>query len=458
MKRVILTASAAVFMLVVSARQTEVLFNFDTEDFTSPVSADGVLELARLFTEEGVTVHFVTVGYMARAFVQRGRWDVIEALKPHLRLNHTISHSVHPNLLEISDVENFDAAYDVVLAREAESIGMVKAATGVDRVWGSVPPGNSDSYVAFYVYARLGLPFYCGAWFAEETPGEDVWFCNLRQIPYGLTWEEFIEKGAKYDPDDFLNRLAKTKRSIVYCHPNKVHAREFWDELNFKGENRHKWGEWEISPQRSPEEVKTYLGRIRELVRRIKGDPRFRITTLAEIDATRKPRRTLTRGDVPAIRAALSASFGPVREPGSWSLSDCFVAAVRFLRGEVDYAPGMAYGFLEKPRGVASTVRVSRRDLVAAARAMDVARFLPASVRVGEIELGPADFLFAALETLETGAEEVTVVPREQLGGFGPFPFLAKMCYTGTWLHSPEFKDKYLSDRMRWQIWTLRYE
>jgi len=59
---------------------------------------------------------------------------------------------------------------------------------------------------------------------------------------------------------------------------------------------------------------------------------------------------------------------------------------------------------------------------------------------------------------LETGAEEVTVAPREQLGGFGPFPFLEKMCYAGTWLHSPEFKDKYLSDRMRWQIWTLRYE
>ena len=183
MKRMIIAVSAVALLSAASAKPTEVLFNFDTEDFTSPVSADGVLKLARLFTEEGVTAHFVTVGYMARAFVQRGRLDVIEALKPHLRLNHTLSHSVHPNLLEISDVENFDAAYDEVLAREAESIGMVKVATGVDRIWGSVPPGNSDSYVAFYVYARLGLPFYCGAWFAEETPGEDVWFCNLRQIP-----------------------------------------------------------------------------------------------------------------------------------------------------------------------------------------------------------------------------------------------------------------------------------
>jgi hypothetical protein len=89
---------------------------------------------------------------------------------------------------------------------------------------------------------------------------------------------------------------------------------------------------------------------------------------------------------------------------------------------------------------------------------MDVSRFLPAAIRVGGVEIGPADFLFAALETLETGADEVTVAPREQLGGFGPFPFMKKMCYAGTWLHSPEFKDNYLSDRMRWQIWTLRYE
>ena len=130
MKAISITVSAVALLSVASAKPTEVLFNFDTEDFTSPVSADGVLKLARLFTEEGVTAHFATVGYMARAFVQRERWDVIDALRPHLRLNHTLSHSVHPNLLEISDVKDFDVAYDAVLARETESIGMVKAATG----------------------------------------------------------------------------------------------------------------------------------------------------------------------------------------------------------------------------------------------------------------------------------------------------------------------------------------
>ena len=40
----------------------------------------------------------------------------------------------------------------------------------------------------------------------------------------------------------------------------------------------------------------------------------------------------------------------------------------------------------------------------------------------------PADFLFAALEVLETGADEVTVAPREQLGDIARY--LPKMATT----------------------------
>jgi len=129
---------------------TEVLFTFDTEDFTSPADADGIKELAELCTEEGVTAHFVTVGYLARALVQWGRYDVIEAMKPHLKLSHTLSHSVHPNILEVSDRKDYDEAYAIVRERELRAIGMVEAATGADRLWGAVPPGNTDSYVAYY--------------------------------------------------------------------------------------------------------------------------------------------------------------------------------------------------------------------------------------------------------------------------------------------------------------------
>ena len=456
--RSVLALAALLSLAAPAAEPAEVLFSFDAEDFTSPASADGVLELARLFTQEGVVGHFALVGYMASSFVERGRTDVIEALKPHLVMTHTLSHSVHPNLMEASDLEDYSLAHDAVLAREAEALGMIKAATGAGRVWGAVPPGNSDSYVAYYVYAELGIRYFCGASFASHLSRDDFWFCNLRHVPYGLSWEEIFDRGEKFDADAFLDRLAKTRRSFVYCHPNKVHAKVFWDELNYKGRNLREWGRWELSPRRPDDEANAYLEKIRELLRRIKGDPRFRITTLAEIDKSQKPRRAMSLDDVPSVRASLERSFGPVREPGSWSLSDCFLAAVHFLRGGKSFAPGMAYGFLSRPIGVAEPVKVRREDLVAAAKEMDVSRFLPASIRVGSVEIGPADFLMAALEVLATGADEATVTPRDQLGGFGPIGRLSKLRFAGTWLHSPQFEDKYLSERMRLQIWTLRYE
>ena len=38
------------------------------------------------------------------------------------------------------------------------------------------------------------------------------------------------------------------------------------------------------------------------------------------------------------------------------------------------------------------------------------------------------------------------------------FGHLEKKCYRNSWLHMDSLKDDWLSDRMRWQLWTLRYE
>ena len=38
------------------------------------------------------------------------------------------------------------------------------------------------------------------------------------------------------------------------------------------------------------------------------------------------------------------------------------------------------------------------------------------------------------------------------------FGHLEKKCYRNSRLHMDSLKDDWLSDRMRWQLWTLRYE
>ena len=94
-----------------------------------------------------------------------------------------------------------------------------------------------------------------------------------------------------------------------------------------------------------------------------------------------------------------------------------------------------------------------------AAKRMDISRFLPVSVEVGGVRIGPADFLFAALEAIETGAEEVAVAPRDQLGDIALYlPKMAKANFKGTWIYVPEYQDNWTSNRLRWQFWTFRYE
>ena len=436
---------------------TEVLVSFDTEDFTNPRAADGVLALAQICEQEGIRAHFEVVGLMAEALKKWGRDDVIAAVRRHVIGTHTWSHSVHPDIMEESDRESYDDAYKTVFAHEKKSVETLKRVFGVDRVWGSVPPGNCEPYVSARVYADLGITIDQGATFLGRD-AEDIWYAGLRRIPYGYCLEWFRDPGFVYEPEKLLDELATKRRFSIFCHPNRVWAKTFWDGINYNGTNACAFGEWKLSEEYTPEETELYLSRVRDILRRIKADPRFRIVTLPELVAAQKPRVAITPADLPAIKASFMNDFGPVREPASWCVADVFCAVVAFLRGETKYEPKNAYGFLYEPKGVSSPALLKAADLRAAARAIDVRKFLPTQVRVGGQMVGPADFLFAAIEILTTDLDAVVVEPCDQLGSFARLPELEKMNYRGTWVHTPEFRDSWVSDRLRWQLWTLRYE
>ena len=86
--------------------------------------------------------------------------------------------------------------------------------------------------------------------------------------------------------------------------------------------------------------------------------------------------------------------------------------------------------------------------------------FIPASVEVGGVRIGPRDFLMAALEVLATGADTVRIVPvDDQLGSFSRLPRLEKKRYGGPngWpVYPTEMRGDFVSDMARLQLWTLR--
>jgi hypothetical protein len=289
----------------------------------------------------------------------------------------------------------------------------------------------------------------------------DIWYCNQRHLTYAYSLQ--LEKPIpnypeSCDVDKELDQLSKQKVVTLYMHPHMVVCTKHWDWV-FYGGNKYEFGKWPYAPARDPADTEVFYSRLRAFVRRLKSDSRFEITDCPALYAAQRPRRAIELADIPAIRRSLLKDFGPVRAPAEWCIADCFLAAVRLLKGEPQHVPGKVHGFLYAPEGVKTPVRVTAAGLRKAAAKMDVSRFLPTSIEVDGIKIGPADFLFAALEVLETGVDAVVVEPRDQLGNISHYlPKMATVNFRGTWIYCDDYKDEWTSNRLRWQFWTFRYE
>ena len=463
--RILLTVLVAAALALAAGARTRLYVFLDTEDYTSERANDAIVTMANVLAEEGISAHFDIVGYLAERLIRSDRRDVLEALKPHSVGLQTYRHSFHPNLTELGDLADYDEAYRRIMQEERMAKGMVEAFTGRDGVDSSVQPGSGSSYVGMYVYRDLGITVSGGimALYSDDPRGM-YWYCGQLQVPYyqKFSLEHFMKERTADEEDEkpCLDELAKRDAAILYMHPNKLIFPVYWDALNYDGGNLVKWGEWKVGAERPKAEQEKYLADLRAFLRRVKADGRFEFADIRDLIRAVKPRVAIRRTDLPAIRKSLERRFGEVTEPASWCVAETFLAAVHFLRGNAEpYAPGKSHGFLSAPQGVKAPVRVTRAGLVAAAKAMDTSRFLPARIEVDGVAIGPADFLFAALAVLTDGADAVTVTPRDQLGDIAAvLPDLVNFRHPGTWIYAKDFKDEYLSDRLRWQFWTFRHE
>jgi len=465
MKRAVAFGAA---LLAASAwAKTQVLVSFDTEDWVDAGAAQGITEVLDVCDELGITAHFQVVGEMAESLERWERQDIIERMKKHVVCYHSRWHSKHPNLMELTDVADYRRAYAEVFACERPGVESVRRVFGVANPLSACPPANMDSYAAYRVYSDLGIRWFAGPMYMWQVPGEDVWFGGLRHIPYNFSMDS-LQRDRKNgfvdwpkDKEKTLARFAGWKRFFVYAHPHCVFTKEYTRPGDYAaGKLRPKWSELEQKERRSRADVIRYLDDMRSFLRAIKEDGRFEIVTLRDPRLAEKPRVAIRREHLPAVRDSLAKEFGPVRAPANWCVADVFNACAAFLRGEKEWTPSNAYGFLEKPEGVKAPVRVTLAEMKAAAMAMKRAEdFLPERIAVGANVIGPADFLFAALDLIVSGSDSTMIVPREQLGDFRHLPQLEKhSILAAKILYKPDFKDEYCAERLRRQLWTLRFE
>ena len=277
-------------------------------------------------------------------------------------------------------------------------------------------------------------------------------------MQYTRSLEGTIMNTTKEGMERLLDSLAGYKRVILYTHPNIAMYTDFWDNVNYYKENKCEFGNWKEAPRRPLEETERFYENMRSLIRMIKGDSRFNITSYSEVAEmlSREPKRVISKEDIPAIRESLKKNFAPISAPVSLSVSDIFLACRKMLLGADSHVCEKVYGFLEAPYGVSAPVTLSMQDIIASAKTMSTEGFLPTKITVGKVDIGPADWLRAALDVL-SGSETVTVSPDVQLPSLEVLPMLKNLSFKGQWVQSDSFEDKYLSDRLRYQAWTMRF-
>lgn len=436
---------------------TDIIFAFDTEDFTSNTAADAIKREADIMTDEGITANFCLVGLLADQLINWGRQDVINSLKPHEIQLHTLGHTLHPMLNEYTDVDDFYAARNEVVRQETLALEKIERATGTKSVAAAVPPGNQKSYAAMYAYADMGIPIFADT-LCDTEDGSGTFYCNIYNIDYTLGIESILFKGDEQSIKSELDKLAKRKRAVIYGHPHASMFKEHWDVLNYDKENTYPFGQWKAAELRDGGDIERFYSNLALIAKLVKNDPRFRITTFGGVAkelAERKERR-ITAADIPYLRQWTADGLKPTEGKGSLSVADMFLACRALLCGESEHICGKTKGFLEAPRGITHPVTVSADEIKESAKSISANDFLPVRIWVNGKAIGPADWLYAAMAVL-CGEESVTLTPRNQLVSLDILPGVKTCSFKGTWRHSDDFEDKYLSDRLRLQCWTLRF-
>ena len=124
--------------------------------------------------------------------------------------------------------------------------------------------------------------------------------------------------------------------------------------------------------------------------------------------------------------------------------------------GKNEHLCGDVYGFLSKPYEITKELTLTKEDIISACDQIKDGEFLPEKIKAGNEFIGPADWLFGAMEVI-LGADTVKVAPKPQLPSLDCMPEVRDSDFKGTWQHSDSFEDKYLSDRLRYQSYTMRF-
>jgi peptidoglycan/xylan/chitin deacetylase (PgdA/CDA1 family) len=471
---------------------------FDTEDYILPQDDDAAKRIAELLTSLGVRATFKVVGEKARVLDQRGRRDVIAALKKHDIGYHSNTHSQQPTVAVYLQNAAWEDGQEEFLRREEQGV------KDVERIFGVHPsaygqPGSAWAPQTYPALRTLGIhvyldeadhvglddqPFYYGGML-------NVFRMRSNLVRMALSGGKSLEEGQAAFGKVYDKLRARGGGTIsIYYHPNEWVQTEFWDAVNFRRGANPPRSEWKQPGVRPREETEKAFADFEQFVRFMKARDGVRFVTatdLAGLYADRALTRSFGGDEIRELaRAARQEITFRTSSDDALSAADTFAlltdAGAALARGEqlpssakLAVLDGPARPFVKStggpertalPGGPESTAPEAFDWTAFAAAVRDTSAYchrfrrIPSEVWVGAESLSPADYLATlagAIEaTIAAGKPPSTV---ERLSGrFTSDKYVAEDSPAlWDWIIFPGgFHAPHLMELARLQAWTLK--
>lgn len=488
----------------------DVILWFDTEDYLLLADDDACLRLANMLTERKIRATFKMVGEKARVLEQRGRKDVIKALRQHDIGYHSDFHSVHPTPTEyLADCGWLDGVAEFA-RREGDGAADVRRIFRVKTLSCYGQPGSSWGPQTLAALKDIGvapdgIPCYVDEGQHVGYNQKPFWYAGALNVfnmgrGRGYTRMDLHDPAAlepaKKEVGAMVQRLGERVGGgliSIFYHPCEWVHQQFWDGVNFSRGANPPREDWKAPGQLTAEQTEGALARFALYVDHIRSLPGVRFVTASDLpgiyaDSLRRDGATAEEmselvqriasgldvqvigGTAFSVTDQFERQFLLHAEPGgkAFSVADQFElfteAVAQRIEGKAVKFPVAARGLIG-PDTAPPTNTLTQipwpafRDTVLDVRDyIRTHRRVPPRVFFGTEAIAPADFL-VALANVYSATSPIAEVALPQNTPILTMRHVATdtpKLFGGWVIHKEGFRAPKLMELARLQAWSLK--
>ncbi len=479
----VLSASNHATAQSTSAAPVYVTLWFDTEDYVLPQSDDAAKRLAEMLTRLGVKSTFKIVGEKARVLEQRGRKDVIAALKKHEIGYHSNLHSGQPTPAVYLQHAGWEDGSAEFYRREVQGV------RDIERIFGVTPvcygqPGSSWGPQSYPALKRMGVSMYLDEASQVGIDDQPFYYAGMLNVFKMRSTVVRMDLGKQDNlaeaQKEFQQAVEKLRQRgggtiSIYYHPCEFVHREFWDGVNFRRGANPPRSEWKLPPMQTAEEIERNFRDFEQYVQFIQKQAGIQFVHCADLMKLYEDRaltHSFTQTEIAAIAQSVQKEIGFQQMNGfAVSAADSFLllteACLSLLGGKKQplklkrlYGPARTFS---ASVGGQKPATVSLMEFSESVR--DVSRFIetqgrmPDEVWIGAQSISPQDYLATLGSVIEAwkGNDGNSAVAL-RIGNFTADRYVAEdSTRLWGWVIFPEgFHAPKIMEMARLQAWTLK--